>query len=77
MGAFAAASASNQTSTAMLEFSEPLSATINNYDSQNINNTLVHFLNELDTKRRWIPEAAADSFEQVNCLLDFIHLALP
>lgn len=40
-----------------LEVSEASGAPINNYDSQNIRNTLDHYLSELKRKRQCIPAA--------------------
>lgn len=47
-----------------LEVCEPLGAVVNNYDGQNVGNTLGYHLTELSTKRRWVPNAAVDTLLQ-------------
>lgn len=61
--AFAKASA-NSVQLPLLEVSEARGFAINNYDSQNIRNTLDHHLSELKRKRLSIP-AVDEGFVQV------------
>ncbi len=58
----------------LLEVSEGSGLSINNYDSQNIRNTLDHYLSELKRKRMNIPAADETALQVriIKCLLPCI-----